>query len=85
MPNRTSGIEYTSYFLPDGSADDLVIQRCTFTEAFLRVPIQITNGTSVTLLRDIDPALLPQNNVLELIPSPTNTTATNSTITNIKL
>jgi len=68
-PQATS-INYTSYLRLDGRQDTLTVRRCTFTPSFIRVPIQIANGSSVTLLQGTNTTAGQERNVIEKVLSP---------------
>ena len=67
---EVTSLNYTSYLRLDKLQDTLTIQRCAFTPAFVRVPVQITNGSVVSLVREGGTASSRQNRVIETILSP---------------
>jgi hypothetical protein len=42
-------LNYTSYIRKDGRSNELTVRRCSFVPAFMRMPIVITNRTSVNI------------------------------------
>ncbi|KAH7362409.1 hypothetical protein B0T11DRAFT_84031 [Plectosphaerella cucumerina] len=63
------GIQYTSYFKEDADSEMIAIRRCNFTTAFVNLPIEITEGSTVTLSRLTGPELARRNKGEESIPA----------------
>ncbi|KAH7358536.1 hypothetical protein B0T11DRAFT_284652 [Plectosphaerella cucumerina] len=64
-----SALQYTSYVKEATGSGELALRRCNFTSAYVDIPIEITNGTVVSMLKLEGEDLFRRNRGVELIPA----------------
>ncbi|KAH6678812.1 hypothetical protein F5X68DRAFT_234684 [Plectosphaerella plurivora] len=62
------GFNYTNYFREDVDSSTITVQKCNFTTAFVNIPIEITESTTITMRAQGDTGF-HFNNGVESIPA----------------